>query len=120
MVYVLGQVVHYALGLKAERLPRVLGVDWSFEHRVMVVRRNHPIDHLGRRRRVGRRRRWRKLGWGFERLRRRGLVGMVGVLLGLGEARLGMDGLFRCSRLGGRWRCVSNLRFRGRLSRRRG
>ena len=41
-------------------------------------------------------------------------LGRVGVLLGRGVAMVGMGGLFRCNRLGGRWIGGNSLHCRGR------
>jgi len=94
------------------------GVDWLFGALVDVLCWNHPIDHLDRHCGLGDRvlgRSWR----GVARLR---LCGRVRGLepLGLAGAMVEMVVLFLCSRLGGRWRCASSLRCRGRHPRRLG
>jgi hypothetical protein len=95
-------------------------VDWLFGACfVVVLDRNHPIDHLDRYSDRGR----QLFDLGDDQRREVVTLRLCGTGPGLGLSGLGgamgeMVGLFLCSRLGGRWRCGSSLRCRGRLSRR--
>jgi hypothetical protein len=96
------------------------GGDWRFAGLIVGCWSwswNHPIDRLDRHSGLGRvlGRRWRGAG----RLRLCGRALGLGIW-GLEGAMGGMGGLFRCSRLGGRWRCGNSLHCPGHRLRRPG